>query len=65
MSHIATLNAYYKGDANKLATEIGIDPEGVTEEDVARSMHEVYKHLEAEQKDFKQPILVTIRGGKA
>ena len=61
----ALLRAYYKGDNNtlhKLATEIGIDPEGVTEEDVARASHEVYKHLEAEQKNFKQPVLVSIQG---
>lgn len=68
MAHIATLRAYYKDDSNtlhKLAAEIGIDPEGVTEEDVARSVYEVYKHLEAEQKNFKQPVLVSIQGGKA
>lgn len=64
----ATLRAYYKDNYNKLhklATEIGIDPEGVTEEDVARASHEVYKHLEAEKKGFKEPVMVSVQGGKA
>lgn len=63
----ATLSAYYKDADNKLrhlATTIAIDPEGITEEDVQRLQHQVYIHLDIEDKSFVEPVLTLIRGGK-
>lgn len=64
----ATLSAYYKGadkKLHKLQAVIGVDPEGVTEEDVQRVYHQAYLHLSAEDIPFVEPVLVSIRGGKA
>ena len=72
----ATLSAYYKGADKKLhrlQSVIATDPEGVTEEDVERMRKEAYQHLRqqsmmssvvAEQKDFVEPVLVVVQGGK-
>lgn len=63
----ATLSAYYKGADKKLhrlQAVIGIDPEGVTEEDVQRLSHETYIHLSCEDIEFVEPVLVIVKGGK-
>ena len=64
----ATLSAYYKAPDKRLhhlQAVIGIDPEGVTEEDVQRLQHQAYVHLSAEDVKFIEPVLVLIKGGKA
>lgn len=61
------LSAYYKdakGKLRHLAATVAIDPEGVTEEDAQRLQHQAYIHLNSEQKDFVEPVLVLIKGGK-
>ena len=63
----ATLSAYYKGADKKLhrlQAVIGIDPEGVTEEDVQLLPHGTYLHLSAEDIEFTEPVLVVVQGGK-
>lgn len=70
MHNKAKLSAYYKDSDNtlhKISTVITTDPEGVTEEDVQRLTHEVYKHLNsaAIEDNFTEPVLVCVRGGKA
>jgi hypothetical protein len=63
----AKLSAFYKGADNalhRLDAWIGIDPEGVTEEDVQRLSHETYIHLSCEDIEFVEPVLVLIRGSK-
>ena len=67
-SQEASLSAYYKdagGKLHHLAATIAIDPEGITEEDVQRLHHQVYIHLDSEDKSFVEPVLVLIKGGKA
>jgi hypothetical protein len=65
MSHTAQLSAYYKDMDNKLhhiTSTIGIEPEGVTEEDVNLFRNEVFGHLTAIK--IQKPMLITIKGGK-
>lgn len=64
----ALLSAYYKdgsGCLRHLAAWIAIDPEGVTEEDAQRLSHQAYMHLDSEDVSFVEPVLVSIKGGKA
>ena len=68
MSHTAALSAYFKDTSNKLhklSTTIGIDPEGVTEQDVSIVWLEVIKSLKATQAPYQNPVLIAITGGKA
>ena len=63
----AKLSAYYRdagGAPHKIVTTIAIDPEGVTEEDVERLQHQIYIHLDMEDKSFTDPLLISIPGGK-
>jgi hypothetical protein len=65
MSHTAKVSAYYKDMDNKLhhiTSVIGIEPEGVTENDVTLFRTTVYGHLTAIK--VKEPLMVVIKGGK-
>jgi hypothetical protein len=73
MSHTAILSGYNKdcnGSLRKVSAKIGIDPEGVTEEDVQLFRDTVMENLfievpENDDKIFVPTLLIAIPGGKA
>jgi hypothetical protein len=67
MSQTARLSAHYKDMDNNMHTIsglVGIEPEGVTENDVELFRKETYHFLANSGKSLKEPLLVVIKGGK-